>query len=108
MFVNVLNKGGLAPGIPEDMAVEIQALCQRDAVRPIAGDPLPKGMIAYVLRDRVGPVEMELEAYNSGKFSLLEELVLMDKWAVSIKQAKSFVQEILSLPYHVEMKNHYR
>ncbi|MCL2664755.1 MAG: hypothetical protein FWE82_04010 [Defluviitaleaceae bacterium] len=108
MYVNLLNKGGLAPGIPEDIAVEIQALCQRDEIRPIAGDPLPKDMIAYVLRDRVGPVEMELAAYNEGRLSMLEELVLMDKWAVSVKQARDFIKEILDLPYHAEMKAHYK
>jgi alpha-galactosidase len=108
MFVNLLNTGGLCPGIPEDFAVEIQALCQRDEIRPIKSDPLPKDMIAYTLRDRVAPVEMELEAYLTGRFNLLEELVLMDKWAVSIKQARSFINEILALPYHTEMKAHYR
>lgn len=108
MFVNLLNTGGVAPGIPEDFAVEIQALCQRDEIRPIKGDPLPKDMIAYVLRDRVAPVEMELEAYLTGRFNLLEELVLMDKWATSVKQVRGFVNEILNLPYHAEMKAHYR
>ena len=108
MFVNLLNAGGLAPGVPEDFAVEVQALCQRDEIRPVKGDPLPKGMVAYILRDRVAPVEMELEAYLTGRLSLLEELVLMDKWAVSVKQVRGFINEILALPYHAEMKSHYR
>jgi alpha-galactosidase len=107
-YVNLLNTGGLAPGIPEDFAVEIQALCQRDEIRPIKGDPLPKDMIAHILRDRVAPVEMELEAYRTGKIALLEELVLMDKWAVSMKQARTFINDILALPYHAEMKPHYQ
>ena len=107
MFVNVLNRGGLAPGIPEDFAVEIQALCQRDEVRPIKSDPLPKDMTSYILRDRVAPVEMELEAYRTGKINLLEELVLMDKWATSVKQVRGFINEILDLPYHTEMKSHF-
>jgi len=108
MFVNLLNKGGPAQGIPEDFAVEIQALCQRDEIRPIKSDPLPKDMIAYILRDRVAPVEMELEAYRTGSIKLLEELVLMDKWATSIKQARGFINEILDLPYHTEMKEYYK
>jgi len=107
MFVNLLNRGGIAPGIPEDFAVEIQALCQRDEIRPIKGDPLPKDMVAYILRDRVAPVEMELEAYKTGRIELLEELVLMDKWAASLKQARGFIGEILDLPYHTEMKEYF-
>jgi len=108
MFVNVLNRGGLAPGIPEDFSVEIQALCQCDEIRPIQGTALSKDMIAYVLRDRVAPVEMELEAYRTGRVCLLEELVMMDKWATSIKQARGFVREVLDLPYHGEMREHFK
>ena len=107
-YVNLLNTGGIAPGIPEDFAVEIQALCQRDEIRPIKGDPLPKDMIAYILRDRVAPVEIELEAYRTGKKSLLEELILMDPWARSLKQARAFLDEVLALPYHAEMRAHYK
>jgi alpha-galactosidase len=108
MFVNVLNKGGLVPGVPEDFAIEVQALCQRDEIRPIQADPLPREMVAYILRDRVAPVEMELEAFRTGRMYLLEELVLMDKWAASIKQVRGFIQEIMELPYHSEMKAHYK
>ena len=107
MFVNLLNKGGLVPGVPEDFAVEIQALCQRDEIRPIKADPLPREVVAYILRDRVAPVEMELEAFRTGRMNLLEELVLMDKWAASIKQVRGFINEILDLPYHTEMRAHY-
>jgi len=104
----VLNRGGLVPGVPEDFAVEVQALCQKDGIHPIMSDPLPRDMIAHILRDRVAPVEMELEAYRTGQIELLEELVLMDKWATSIKQARGFIDEILNLPYHAEMKAHYK
>ncbi|MCL2740958.1 MAG: hypothetical protein FWE70_02465 [Oscillospiraceae bacterium] len=108
MFVNVLNRDSLVAGVPADIAVELPALCQRDEVRPIKADPLPKTVIAHILRDRVAPVEMELEAYRTGRLDYLEELVLMDKWATSIRQARGFVREVLDLPYHAEMREHYR
>ena len=108
MYVNLLNKGGLVPGVPEDFAVEVQALCQRDEIRPIQSDPLPREIVAYILRDRVAPVEMELEAFRTGRMDFLEELILMDKWAVSIKQVRGFINEILDLPYHTEMKAHFK
>jgi len=106
-FVNLLNKGGLVPGVPEDFAVEVQALCQKDGIHPIQSDPLPRTVVSYILRDRVAPVEMELEAYRTGRIEWLEELVLMDKWATSLKQARGFINEILNLPYHSEMKKHF-
>jgi len=107
MFVNLLNRGELVPGMPEDFSVEVQALCQRDEIRPIQASPLPREMIAYILRDRVAPVEMELEAFRTGRMALLEELVLMDKWAASIKQVRGFIGEIMDLPYHEELKEHF-
>ena len=107
LYVNLLNRGGWVPGVPADFAVEVQALCQKDEIRPIHANPLPRTMLAYILRDRVAPVEMELEAFRTGKMSNLEELLLMDKWAVSIKQVRGFIQEIMDLPYHAEMKAHF-
>ena len=106
--INTLNRGHLVPGIPEDFEVEISALCSADGIRPITATPLPKHIVAHILRDRVAPVEMELAAYENGSLEMLKELVLMDKWAVSSRQVDGFVGEILDLPYHSEMKAHYR
>lgn len=63
--------------------------------------------MANIMRDRVAPVEMELCAYESGDIELLVELVLMDKWATGMAQARAFVEEILALPYHAEMRAHF-
>jgi len=106
-IVNVLNRGGLVPGVPEDFEVEVPALCDAGGIHPIQTDPLPRHIIAHILRDRVAPVEMELEAYESGDIELLIELVLMDKWATSYNQARAFVEEILALPYHSELRAHF-
>ena len=108
MIVNLLNKGSLVPGLPEDFEVEVPALCDADGVHPIRTSPLPKHMIAHILRDRVAPVEMELEAYERGNVNYLKELILMDKWATSMKQVEGFLDEIKALPYHKEMREHYR
>lgn len=108
LIVNTLNRGQLVPGIPEDFEVEVPALCSADGIHPVATTALPKHMIAHILRDRVAPVEMELAAYESGNLDYLKELVLMDKWAVSMEQVSGFIDEILDLPYHEEMKRHYK
>ena len=107
LHVNVLNSNGIVQGIPKDFSVEVLSLCQKDEIRPIQVDPLPRSILAYIMRDRIAPVEMELEAYNRGKIELLKELVLMDKWAVSTEQVDAFMDEIMNLPYHKELKAHY-
>jgi alpha-galactosidase len=107
LIVNVLNRGALVPGVPEDFEVEVPALCDAGGVHPIQTDPLPRHMIAHILRDRVAPVEMELEAYERGNLDFLLELVLMDKWASSEVQVRAFIGEILDMPGHEAMKAHY-
>lgn len=107
-IINTINKGQLVPGLPEDFEVEVPALCSADGIYPITTKPLPKHIIAHILRDRVAPVEMELAAYESGDLYLLKELVLMDKWAQSMEQVEGFINEIMDLPYHAEMKEHYK
>ncbi|MBE6541949.1 MAG: hypothetical protein E7672_05835 [Ruminococcaceae bacterium] len=108
IIVNTLNKGQLVPGVPEDFEVEVPALCSADGIHPITTKPLPKHIIAHILRDRVAPVEMELEAYETGNLEFLKELVLMDKWATSMEQVTEFIDEIMALPYHEEMRKHYK
>jgi alpha-galactosidase len=56
----------------------------------------------------VAPVEVELEAYESGSRELLVELAAMDPWTRSREQAERLVERILKLPYHEEMRKHYK
>jgi len=105
--VNIMNTGGFVPGIPLDFEVEVPALISKVGVRGIKTDGLPEPLISYVLRDRVAPVELELEAYENGSKERLLELVMMDPWTRSEEQAKRLVEDILALPYHTEMKEHY-
>ena len=107
LIVNTLNRGQLVPGIPDDFAVEVPAHCSAGGIHPIQTTPLPKHMIAHILRDRVSTVEMELEAFNTGDMAFLEELVMMDKWASSLRQVRDFIKEILDLHYHKEMKAYF-
>lgn len=107
LIVNTLNRGQLVPGLPEDFEVEVPALCGAGGIHPIQTKPLPRHIIAHIFRDRVAPVEMELEAFQTGNRTFLEELVLMDHWATSLQQVQNFIKEILDLPYHKEMKEYF-
>ena len=56
----------------------------------------------------MAPVKLELEAYETGRRELLVQLVLMDKWTPSEQAARDLVDEVLALPYHTELREHYR
>jgi alpha-galactosidase len=107
-IVNIQNNGSLVQGLPEDFEAEVPALVSGRGVQGIRTNPLPKSILAHTLRDRVAPVEMELEAFARGSRALLTELVLMDKWAVSMRQADAMIGEIFAMPRHEELRNHYR
>jgi len=106
--VNIINSEGFVSGVPTDFEVEVPAKVSRKGVQGIRVDGLPKNLVAYILRDRVAPVEVELEAYESGSLERLIELVKMDPWTRSEEQANHLLNEIFSLPYHEEMRLHYK
>ncbi len=107
-ILNLQNNGGFVPGIPRDFEVEIPALASKRGIQGIATTRLPKEVVLHTIRDRVVPVEMELYAYSTGRKDLLLQLILLDKWAASMAQAEAFLEDILALPYHEEMRRHYR
>ena len=106
--VNILNVGSFVPGVPQDFEVEIPALVSKRGIQGIRTTGLPKPIISYILRDRVAPVEVELEAYESGDKDLLLQLIMMDPWTRSEDQARKLLEGIFALPYHEEMRKHYK
>lgn len=107
-IVNILNSGDFVPGLPRDFEVEVPALISKRGIQGIKTHGLPKPLIAYILRDRIAPVEVELEAYEAGSKELLLQLILMDPWTRSEEQAKKLLDDILALPRHEEMRQHYK
>lgn len=108
LIVDVPNTGSYVPGIPRNFAVEIPALVSGSGIQAIQTDGLPAPLLAHALRDRVAPVEMELDAYANGDYEALLQLVIMDPWTRSESQARDMLDAILGLPYHGEMQDHYR
>ncbi len=105
---NVQNRGNYVPGIPQDFEVEIPLLASRRGLQGIQTGGLPRSLLAHILRDRVAPVNLELEAYETGSRELLLQLIMMDPWNRSEEQAQQLLEGILALPYHEEMRQHYR
>jgi alpha-galactosidase len=107
-IVNIPNQGGYVPGIAADFAVEVPALVSKRGIQGIQTDGLPPLALNYLIRDRVVPVELELQAYERGSRALLAELAGMDPWTQSMQQARDFVGDILKMDDHQEMEQHYR
>jgi alpha-galactosidase len=107
-IVNVINDHDYVPGIPRDFSVEIPALISARGVQGIRTNGLPAPLLAHVLRDRVGPVTMELAAYRDGSYEALRQLLMMDPWTRSQEQASALLDGILELPYHAAMREHYQ
>jgi len=106
--VNVINTENLVPGVPLDFEVEVPAVVSKKGVKGERTRGLPKTVTSYLLRDRVAPVEVELEAYEAGDRNRLLDLVMMDPWTKSEKQATSLLGDILALPKNAEMQKHYK
>lgn len=64
--------------------------------------------MAYVWRDYIAPVEMEIRAFETGKREYLLALIMMDPWTKSKDQAEQLLDEILDMPCNKEMKEYYR
>lgn len=107
LIVNIRNDGEYVPGVPRDFEVEIPALVSKAGIEGIRCKPLPKGVVAHLLRDRVAPVETELEAYQTGDYNLLLDLIMMDPWTRTEEQARAVLDEILALPELADMRAHY-
>ncbi|MGI9252829.1 MAG: hypothetical protein ACR2J8_03715, partial [Thermomicrobiales bacterium] len=108
LVVNVPNTGDFVPGVPRDFAVEIPALVSKRGVEGIRTGPLPKAVIAHILRDRVATVETELAAWHEGSRARLLELIQMDPWTRSLGQAETLLEQIFAMPEHADLRRWYR
>lgn len=72
--VNMMNKGAI-PGFPDDIAVEVPGIVNRDGVRPVKFDSYPKGFGALI-RNYAGVYDLTAEAVLQGNRSLVVQAVL--------------------------------
>jgi len=108
IIANIQNSGDFVPGIPRDFEVEIPTLVSRRGIQGIQTSGLPEAVLAYALRDRVAPVNLELEAYEQGDKALLLQLIMMDPWTRTEQQARGLLEAILVMPGNKELRDHYK
>jgi alpha-galactosidase/6-phospho-beta-glucosidase family protein len=105
---NIPNKGELVPGLPEDFAVEVPTLVSKRGLEGIRTKPLPEPAIGHILRDRIATVTLELDAYVNRSKESLRQLVQMDPWTRTVAQSDEMLDEVLNLPEHGPMREHYQ
>lgn len=105
---NIPNNGEYVPGVPRDFQVEVPALVSRRGIQGIQTSGLPPAALSHLLRDCVAPVNLELEAYTHGNRAMLLELIMQDPWTHSMQQASAMLDEVLAMPEHTAMREHYR
>lgn len=108
VIVNILNDGEFVPGVPKDFEVEVPALVSKKGIQGIRTSGLPKPILAWLLRDRVASVEMELEAFIHRNRELLLSLILMDPWTKNETQARGMMEAVLESQLNKEMKEYYK
>lgn len=104
IILNVMNKDNMVEGVPTDYECESWCLVNKTGVHGIKAIPLPKPIIAMMLRDRIANVELELNALETGDIHSLEQLVLNDPFTDTLEQAQKLIKDILDMPCNADMK----
>ena len=104
LIVNIPNDGEYVPGVPKNYEVECRALVSGRGIQGLRMKPLPRELLAYIYRDRIAPVELELRAFETGDIRLLEQLIMTDPWTRSLEQAQALLRDILDMPCNHAMK----
>jgi alpha-galactosidase len=107
MIGNIMNTGDFVQGVPRDFEVEIPLFVSKRGAQGIQTTRLPDSVLAYITAERVGPVNLELQAYEQGSKQLLLQLLMMDPFARSEAQCDQLLNAIFALPYHQKMREHF-
>jgi alpha-galactosidase len=107
-FVLDVRNEGIIPSLPTDVAVEVSVTADRKGIHPEKIREIPARLSKLALTPRLVRLEMAMEAFHSGDKSILIEILNRDPRTRSNEQAKSVLDEILSLPFNEGMRNHYK
>jgi alpha-galactosidase len=105
--VNVRNDGALA-GIPDDVAVEVPAVVNRNGVQPLRVEPLPPKVMLECILPNWLTMEQALYGYKTGDRSVLLYQVLQNHQTCSYDQAFAVLEEVLGMEPNEEMNQHYQ
>jgi alpha-galactosidase len=105
--VNIPNKGALS-GVPDDVVVEVPAIVNKIGIQPLRVEPLPgKIMYEQILPEWLD-MERELLAFKDGDRAMLLWSTLMSPQTRSYDQAVGVLEELLAMPGHEALAEHYQ
>ncbi len=105
--VNVPNRGAIE-GIPDDVVVELPAMCSARGIQPYHVGRLPQLLMASVLWPRLLEAEQLIGASVRPDVRMLMAMVLEDHRTESYEQAVRFCREVLSRPGFEEVAEEMR
>ncbi|GAB4114295.1 MAG: alpha-glucosidase AglA [Candidatus Caldatribacteriota bacterium] len=109
LVLNILNKGPILEGIPDNVVVEVPVVVDSSGLHPeVINPPLPRRILEMYLLPRMLRMEWALEAFMTGDKRILEEILVRDPRTKSFEQVKAVIEEILALPFNQMMKRHYQ
>ena len=93
--VNVQNRGAI-PNLPDDLVVEVPALCDARGLHPVRMAPLPEA-IAALIRTQASINKLIVEAYVEKSKNKLLQAILLDPTVDSYKNAVHMMNEMIGL-----------
>jgi alpha-galactosidase len=104
--VNVPNRGALK-GVPDDVVVELPAIVNKKGIQPLMVGSLPPKILYEQILPEWLDMERELLAFKTGDRSMLLWNVLDSPQTSSYDQAVDVLNDLLEMPGHEEMAEHY-
>lgn len=105
--VNIPNKGALA-GVPDDVVVEVPAIVNKIGIQPLRVEPLPGKILYEQILPEWLDMERELLAFKTGDRAMLLWGTLMSPQTRSYDQAVAVLEELLAMPGHEALAEHYQ
>jgi len=100
--VNVPNRGAIE-GIPDDVVVELPAICSRRGIQPLQIGKLPRTLLLTVLYPRLLEAEQLVSLSLHPDERVLLRMILEDHRTGSWEQAVSLAREAMALPEFAEL-----
>ena len=107
LTLNVPNNAS-NKGIPNDILVEIQVLCNANGICNVKAGKLPYKVMNDVMLPRLARAQGILDAYEHRDRETLVLMLCQDHRTKSYEQAKNLIDEILAQPWNGEANAHYK
>jgi alpha-galactosidase len=103
--VNIPNRGCI-PGVADDVAVEVPALVSAAGIQGLHVGDLPRPIMVHMM-DMIQRMERNVQTFQSRDRGMLLDMLLIHPDARSPEDTKACLEELLALPFNVDMAEWY-